>query len=602
MSKVVGIDLGTTNSVIACMVGGKTEIVTNSEGTRTTPSVVGFSKDGSRIIGEPAKRQAVTNPDRTISSIKRHMGEPSYKVNIDGKGYTPQEISAMILSKLKKDAEDFLGETITEAIITCPAYFDNSQRQATKDAGKIAGLNVLRVINEPTAAALAYGLSESDKNQKVLVYDLGGGTFDVSIIDIGDGVLEVMSTNGDTHCGGDDVDNLVMNWLYSEFKTSSGVDLSTDKMAAQRVKEAAEKAKKELSSTTTTNVNLPFITVTSSGPLHMDITLTKAKFEELISDFVDKTMIPIDNALNDAGLTKDKIDRILLVGGSSRIPLVQQKLKDYMGMEPSKILNPDECVAEGAAIQAAKMSGDSTASDLLLLDVTPLSLNITTLGDVATTLIPRNTTIPVSKSQVFSTAEDNQQNVNIQVTQGERKFAKDNKVLGEFVLSGIPPAMRGVPKIEVTFAIDSNGITKVTAKDLGTGKEQAVTITSDTNMSDAEIERAVADANMYAEEDRKKKERIDAKNDAESTAYQLQKTLNDLGDKVSASQKESIEAKISEIKEICARNIDDGDVSRLKTLKEELMTDFQNVSNGVYSNSGNTAPNDDVMDGDYTEI
>ncbi len=602
MSKVVGIDLGTTNSVIACMVGGKTEIVTNSEGTRTTPSVVGFSKDGSRIIGEPAKRQAVTNPDRTISSIKRHMGEPSYKVNIDGKGYTPQEISAMILSKLKKDAEDFLGETITEAIITCPAYFDNSQRQATKDAGKIAGLNVLRVINEPTAAALAYGLSESDKNQKVLVYDLGGGTFDVSIIDIGDGVLEVMSTNGDTHCGGDDVDNLVMNWLYSEFKTSSGVDLSTDKMAAQRVKEAAEKAKKELSSTTTTNVNLPFITVTSSGPLHMDITLTKAKFEELISDFVDKTMIPIDNALNDAGLTKDMIDRILLVGGSSRIPLVQQKLKDYMGMEPSKILNPDECVAEGAAIQAAKMSGDSTASDLLLLDVTPLSLNITTLGDVATTLIPRNTTIPVSKSQVFSTAEDNQQNVNIQVTQGERKFAKDNKVLGEFVLSGIPPAMRGVPKIEVTFAIDSNGITKVTAKDLGTGKEQAVTITSDTNMSDAEIERAVADANMYAEEDRKKKERIDAKNDAESTAYQLQKTLNDLGDKVSASQKESIEAKISEIKEICARNIDDGDVSRLKTLKEELMTDFQNVSNGVYSNSGNTAPNDDVMDGDYTEI
>lgn len=514
MGKIIGIDLGTTNSCVAVMEGGKPVVIANTEGIRTTPSVVAFTKTGERLVGDPAKRQAVTNADKTISSIKRHMGS-DYKVTIDDKKYTPQEISAMILQKLKKDAESYLGETVSEAVITVPAYFNDAQRQATKDAGKIAGLDVKRIINEPTAAALAYGL-DNETEQKVMVYDLGGGTFDVSIIEIGDGVIEVLSTNGDTHLGGDDFDQKIIDWMVSEFKKAEGVDLSTDKMALQRLKEAAEKAKKELSSATTTNINLPFITATADGPKHFDMNLTRAKFEELVNDLVERTAIPVQNAMKDAGLNYSDISKVLLVGGSTRVPCVQEKVKQLTGKEPNKSLNPDECVAIGASIQGGKLAGDAGAGDILLLDVTPLSLSIETMGGIATKLIERNTTIPTKKSQVFSTAADNQTAVDINVLQGERQFAKDNKSLGQFRLDGIPPARRGVPQIEVTFDIDANGIVNVSAKDLGTGKEQHITITSGTNMSDDDIEKAVKEAAEFEAQDKKRKEGIEARNEADS--------------------------------------------------------------------------------------
>ena len=532
MGKIIGIDLGTTNSCVAVMEGGKPTVITNAEGMRTTPSVVAFTKTGERVIGEPAKRQAVTNAEKTIASIKRHMGT-DYKVQIDDKAYSPQEISAMILQKLKSDAENYLGEKVTEAVITVPAYFNDAQRQATKDAGKIAGLEVKRIINEPTAAALSYGL-DNEEEQKIMVYDLGGGTFDVSIIEIGDGVIEVLSTAGDNKLGGDDFDNVITQYMLDEFKKQEGVDLSTDKMAMQRLKEAAEKAKKELSSATTTNINLPFITATAEGPKHFDMNLTRAKFDELTAHLVERTAGPVNSALNDAGMTASELSKVLLVGGSTRIPAVQSKVQQLTGKEPFKGINPDECVAIGASIQGGKLAGDAGAGDVLLLDVTPLSLSIETMGGVATRLIERNTTIPTKKSQIFSTAEDNQSAVDINVVQGERQFARDNKSLGRFRLDGIAPARRGVPQIEVTFDIDANGIVNVSAKDLGTGKEQHITITAGSNMSDEDIDKAVKEAAEFEAADKKRKEAIDARNEADSIVFQTEKALEEAGDKVDA--------------------------------------------------------------------
>ncbi|MBQ8053645.1 MAG: molecular chaperone DnaK [Lachnospiraceae bacterium] len=620
MSKIIGIDLGTTNSCVAVMEGGKPTVIANTEGARTTPSVVAFTKNGERLVGEPAKRQAVTNADKTIASIKRDMGTDHGRT-IDGKKYSPQQISAMILQKLKADAESYLGEKVTEAVITVPAYFNDAQRQATKDAGKIAGLEVKRIINEPTAAALAYGL-DNEKEQKIMVYDLGGGTFDVSIIEIGDGVIEVLSTNGDTRLGGDDFDQRIIDWIIREFKAEEGIDLSGDKMALQRMKEAAEKAKKELSSATTTNINLPFITATAEGPKHFDKNLTRAKFEELISDLVEKTAIPVQNAMRDAGLKNSDLGKVLLVGGSTRIPCVQEKVQALTGHEPSKTLNPDECVAIGAAIQGGKLAGDAGAGDILLLDVTPLTLSIETMGGIATPLIERNTTIPTKKSQVFSTAADNQTAVDINVLQGERKFARDNKSLGQFRLDGIPPAMRGVPQIEVTFDIDANGIVNVSAKDLGTGKEQHITITAGSNMSDEDIERAVKEAAQFEAEDRRRKEGVDARNEADSIVFQTEKALKEVGDKIDAGSKATVEAEIAELKAVLERtkdqtDISDADIDALKSGKEKLMNDSQALFTQMYQNmqgaqggnagqAGNTAgtsgSDDDVVDGDYREV
>ena len=625
MSKIIGIDLGTTNSCVAVMEGGKPTVIANTEGVRTTPSIVAFTKTGERLVGEPAKRQAVTNADRTISSIKRHMGT-DYKVDIDGKKYTPQEISAMILQKLKADAESYLGEKVTEAVITVPAYFNDAQRQATKDAGKIAGLDVKRIINEPTAAALAYGL-DNEKEQKIMVYDLGGGTFDVSIIEIGDGVIEVLATNGDTHLGGDDFDNRVTQWMIDEFKKTEGVDLSGDKMALQRLKEAAEKAKKELSSATTTNINLPFITATAEGPKHLDMNLTRAKFDELTSDLIERTAIPVQNALRDAGLTAAELSKVLLVGGSTRMLSAQEKVKQLTGKEPSKSLNPDECVAIGAAIQGGKLAGDAGAGDILLLDVTPLSLSIETMGGVATKLIERNTTIPTKKSQVFSTAADNQTAVDIHVVQGEREFARDNKTLGQFRLDGILPARRGVPQIEVTFDIDANGIVNVSAKDLGTGKEQHITITSGSNMSKDDIDKAVKEAAAYEAEDKKKKEAIDTRNEADSMVFQTEKAMEEVGDKIDANDKVAVEADLNALKEAInkapAEQMTDAQVEEIKAAKEKLMNSAQKLFAKVYEQAqaaqgaagaqGQAGPQagqsasqagygDDVVDGDYKEV
>ena len=614
MGKIIGIDLGTTNSCVAVMEGGKPVVIANTEGIRTTPSVVAFTKTGERLVGDPAKRQAVTNADKTISSIKRHMGS-DYKVTIDDKKYTPQEISAMILQKLKKDAESYLGETVSEAVITVPAYFNDAQRQATKDAGKIAGLDVKRIINEPTAAALAYGL-DNETEQKVMVYDLGGGTFDVSVIEIGDGVIEVLSTNGDTHLGGDDFDQKIIDWMVSEFKKAEGVDLSTDKMALQRLKEAAEKAKKELSSATTTNINLPFITATADGPKHFDMNLTRAKFEELVHDLVERTAIPVQNAMKDAGLNYSDISKVLLVGGSTRVPCVQEKVKQLTGKEPNKSLNPDECVAIGASIQGGKLAGDAGAGDILLLDVTPLSLSIETMGGIATKLIERNTTIPTKKSQVFSTAADNQTAVDINVLQGERQFAKDNKSLGQFRLDGIPPARRGVPQIEVTFDIDANGIVNVSAKDLGTGREQHITITSGTSLSDEDIDRAVKEAAEYEAQDKKRKEAIEVRNDADAMVFQTERALSDVGDKLSATDKTKVEADLKALKDIIESTdpdaMTDYDVEKIKAGKETLMNSAQELFSKLYEQNGPGANagtgtgtpdySDDVVDGDYKEV
>ncbi len=621
MSKIIGIDLGTTNSCVAVMEGGKPTVIANAEGVRTTPSVVAFTKNGERLVGEPAKRQAVTNAERTIASIKRHMGT-DYKVDIDGKKYTPQEISAMILQKLKADAESYLGEPVKEAVITVPAYFNDAQRQATKDAGRIAGLDVKRIINEPTAAALAYGL-DNEKEQKIMVYDLGGGTFDVSIIEIGDGVIEVLSTNGDTHLGGDDFDNRITQWMVDEFKKAEGVDLSKDKMAMQRLKEAAEKAKKELSTATTTNINLPFITATAEGPKHLDMNLTRAKFDELTHDLIERTAIPVQNALRDAGITASELGKVLLVGGSTRMISAQEKVKQLTGKEPSKSLNPDECVAIGAAIQGGKLAGDAGAGDILLLDVTPLSLSIETMGGVATRLIERNTTIPTKKSQIFSTAADNQTAVDIHVVQGERQFARDNKTLGQFRLDGIPPARRGVPQIEVTFDIDANGIVNVSAKDLGTGKEQHITITSGSNMSDADIEKAVKEAAEYEAQDKKRKEAIDARNDADSMVFQTEKALEEVGDKIAANDKAEVEADLNALKEAINRapidQMTDAQVEDIKAGKEKLMNSAQKLFAKVYEqaqqanqagsgpdmgsqNTGNGGAGDDVVDADFKEV
>ena len=625
MSKIIVIDLGTTNSCVAVMEGGKATVVTNTEGSRTTPSVVAFTKSGERLVGEPAKRQAVTNADRTISSIKRHMGS-DYRVEIDGKKYSPQEISAMILQKLKADAENYLGEKVTEAVITVPAYFNDAQRQATKDAGKIAGLDVKRIINEPTAAALAYGL-DNDKEQKIMVYDLGGGTFDVSIIEIGDGVIEVLATNGDNRLGGDDFDKKVTDYMIEDFKKKEGIDLSNDKMALQRLREAAEKAKKELSSSTTTNINLPFITANETGPKHFEMDLTRAKFDELTHDLVERTVIPVQNALKDAGLTAADLSKVLLVGGSTRMPAVQDKVRQLTGHEPSKTLNPDECVALGASIQGGKLAGDAGAGDILLLDVTPLSLSIETLGGVATKLIERNTTIPTKKSQVFSTAADNQTAVDIHVVQGERQFAKDNKSLGQFRLDGIPPARRGVPQIEVTFDIDANGIVNVSAKDLGTGKEQHITITSGSNMSDSEIDKAVKEAAEYEAQDKKKKEAIDTRNDADAMVFQTEKAMEEVGDKIDAADKSAVEADLKELKELIEKtnpeDMTDAQIDELKAGKEKLMNSAQKLFAKVYenaqgaagaagaagagpdmgsANTGSAPQDDDVVDGDYREV
>ena len=624
MGKIIGIDLGTTNSCVAVMEGGKPTVIANTEGARTTPSVVAFTKTGERLVGEPAKRQAVTNAEKTISSIKRDMGTDRGRT-IDGKKYSPQQISAMILQKLKADAENYLGEKVTEAVITVPAYFNDAQRQATKDAGKIAGLEVKRIINEPTAAALAYGL-DNEKEQKIMVYDLGGGTFDVSIIEIGDGVIEVLATSGDNRLGGDDFDQKVTDWMLAEFRKAEGVDLSNDKMALQRLKEAAEKAKKELSSATTTNINLPFITATSEGPKHFDMTLTRAKFDELTHDLVERTAIPVQNALRDAGLSASELSKVLLVGGSTRIPAVQDKVKMLTGHEPNKSLNPDECVALGASIQGGKLAGDAGAGEILLLDVTPLSLSIETMGGIATRLIERNTTIPTKKSQIFSTAADNQTAVDINVVQGERQFARDNKSLGQFRLDGIPPAMRGVPQIEVTFDIDANGIVNVSAKDLGTGKEQHITITAGSSMSDDEIERAVKEAAEFEAQDKKRKEAIDSRNEADSFVFQTEKALNEVGDKISADEKAGVEAELANVKAILDRTanqeMSDSDVDELKAAKEKLMSSAQALFTKMYESmqgaqgagpdmsgaagagytGGSNAADDDIIDGDFREV
>ena len=623
MSKIIGIDLGTTNSCVAVMEGGKPTVIANTEGARTTPSVVAFTKTGERLVGEPAKRQAVTNAEKTISSIKRDMGTDRGRT-IDGKKYSPQQISAMILQKLKADAESYLGEKVTEAVITVPAYFNDAQRQATKDAGKIAGLDVKRIINEPTAAALAYGL-DNENEQKIMVYDLGGGTFDVSLIEIGDGVIEVLSTNGDTHLGGDDFDNRITQWLVDEFKKAEGVDLSGDKMAMQRLKEAAEKAKKELSTATTTNINLPFITATAEGPKHLDMNLTRAKFDELTHDLIERTAVPVQNALKDGGVTTAELGKVLLVGGSTRMLAAQEKVKQMTGKEPNKSLNPDECVAIGAAIQGGKLAGDAGAGDILLLDVTPLALSIETMGGIATRLIERNTTIPTKKSQIFSTAADNQEAVDIHVVQGEREFARDNKTLGQFRLDGILPARRGVPQIEVTFDIDANGIVNVSAKDLGTGKEQHITITSGSNMSEADIDKAVKEAAEFEAQDKKRKEAIDARNDADAMVFQTEKALSEVGDKIDANDKAAVEADLNALKEAINRapidNMTDAQVEDIKAGKEKLMNSAQALFSKVYEAAqgaanaqgaagaqgagaagSNAGSNDDVIDGDFKEV
>ena len=626
MSKIIGIDLGTTNSCVAVMEGGQPTVIANTEGARTTPSVVAFTKTGERLVGEPAKRQAVTNAEKTISSIKREMGS-DYRVTIDGKKYSPQEISAMILQKLKKDAEDYLGEKVTEAVITVPAYFNDAQRQATKDAGKIAGLDVKRIINEPTAAALAYGL-DNEKEQKIMVYDLGGGTFDVSIIEIGDGVIEVLATAGNNRLGGDDFDQKITDYMLSEFKKKEGVDLSNDKMALQRLKEAAEKAKKELSVATTTNINLPFITATSEGPKHFDMDLTRAKFDELTHDLVEKTAEPVRRALSDAGISASELGQVLLVGGSTRIPAVQDKVRQLTGKEPSKSLNPDECVALGASVQGGKLAGDSGAGDILLLDVTPLSLSIETMGGIATRLIERNTTIPTKKSQIFSTAADNQTAVDINVVQGERQFARDNKSLGQFRLDGIPPARRGVPQIEVTFDIDANGIVNVSAKDLGTGKEQHITITAGSNMSEAEIDKAVKEAAEFEAQDKKRKEAIDARNNADAMVFQVENALKEVGDKLDSSDKAAVEADLASLKSLLEQTanteLTDAQVTDIKAAQEKMMNSAQKLFEKMYAqnqgggagagNMGGGSSNmgsgsgseagygDDVVDADYKEV
>ena len=610
MGKIIGIDLGTTNSCVAVMEGGQPVVIVNSDGARTTPSVVGFAKNGERLIGETAKRQAITNPDNTISSIKRYMGE-NYKVNIEDKSYSPQEISAMVLQKLKADAESYLGETVTEAVITVPAYFNDAQRQATKDAGRIAGLDVKRIINEPTSAALAYGL-DNESEQKIMVYDLGGGTFDVSIIEIGGGVIEVLSTNGNTRLGGDDFDQRVIDFLVAEFQKAEGMDLSKDKMAMQRLKEAAEKAKKELSTVTTTNINLPFITMNQDGPKHLDVTLSRAKFDELTADLVDGTMQPVRQALADAGLSANEIDKVLLVGGSTRIPAVQEAVKKHTGKEPFKGINPDECVAVGAAIQGGKLAGDEGAGGVLLLDVTPLSLGIETEGGVATKLIDRNTTIPTNKKQVFSTAMDNQTAVDIHVVQGERAMARDNKTLGQFKLDGIAPARRGVPQIEVTFDIDANGIVNVSAKDLGTGKEQKITITAGSNLSEEEIDKAVKEAEQFAEQDKKRKESIEVKNEADSMIFQTEKALEELGDKIDAGEKSAVEGALNSlkdtVKDIQVENMTDADVENIKSATEALKQEFYKISEKLYQQAqaaqGEAAQggDSDVVDGEGKEL
>ena len=621
MSKVIGIDLGTTNSCVAVLEGGEPQVITNAEGMRTTPSVVAFTKDGDRIVGEPAKRQAVTNADRTIISIKTHMGT-DYKVDIDGKAYTPQEISAITLQKLKADAEAYLGQPVKEAVITVPAYFTDAQRQATKDAGRIAGLDVKRIINEPTAAALAYGLDKLDQEKKVLVFDLGGGTFDVSILEIGDGTFEVLATAGNNRLGGDDFDQKITDYMLADFKAKEGVDLSTDKMALQRLREAAEKAKKELSSATTTNINLPFITATAEGPKHFDMNLTRAKFDELTRDLVEKTQEPVRRALSDAGITASELGQVLLVGGSTRIPAVQEEVKRLTGKEPSKSLNPDECVALGASVQGGKLAGDAGAGDILLLDVTPLSLSIETMGGVATRLIERNTTIPTKKSQIFSTAADNQTAVDINVVQGERQFAKDNKSLGQFRLDGIPPAPRGVPQIEVTFDIDANGIVNVSAKDLGTGKEQHITITAGSNMSDDDIDKAVKEAAEFEAQDKKRKEAIDTRNEADAMVFQTEKAIQDVGDKLDAADKAAVEADVQALKDILAKSApeetSEAQVAEIKAAKEKLMESAQKLFTKMYEQNAaagaqagptpgagpapESSANDDVVDGDYKEV
>ena len=625
MGKIIGIDLGTTNSCVAVMEGGKPVVIANSEGQRTTPSVVAFTKSGERLVGEPAKRQAVTNADRTISSIKRHMGT-DYKVTIDGKDYTPQEISAMILQKLKADAESYLGETVTEAVITVPAYFNDAQRQATKDAGRIAGLDVKRIINEPTAAALAYGL-DNEGEQKIMVYDLGGGTFDVSLIEIGDGVIEVLATSGNNHLGGDDFDKKLMDYMIEDFKSKEGIDLSKDTMALQRINVAAEQAKKELSSAGKTTINLPYITATAEGPKHFEMELTRAKFDEITADLVEKTAEPVKNALSDAGVSASELGKVLLVGGSTRIPAVQEKVKQLTGKEPNKSLNPDECVALGASVQAGKLAGDAGAGDVLLLDVTPLTLSIETMGGIATHMIERNTTIPTKKSQIFSTVADNQSAVDINVVQGEREFAKDNKSLGQFRLDGIPAAKRGVPQIEVTFDIDANGIVNVSAKDLGTGKEQHITITGGSNMSDEEIDKAVKEAAQFEAADKKKKEGVELRNDADSMIFQTEKALAEVGDKLDAADKETVEADIKALKDLVEKVKDNDELTaeqmdEIKAAKDKLVESSQKVFEKLYAdaqaqanqaegastadngnnNDGKNPYGDDVVDGDYKEV